>query len=62
MELTVKELRDKLADYPDDYKIVIDRHYFDDGDYSYGWRNRILTDIEINNDDKCRQLELTVYE
>ena len=61
MTFTVKELREQLANYPDDYNVVIDRHLWGDGDYSYGWNNEFINDIEVNQDDDCHQVELTVY-
>lgn len=60
--VTVKELREQLANYPDDDKVVIDRHWWDDGDYSYGWHNEFIDDIEVNHDNNCHQVELTIYE
>ena len=61
MTFTVKELREKLANYPDDYNVVIDRHLYDDGEYSHGWNNEFINDIEVNHDDNFHQVELTVY-
>lgn len=63
MEITVGELIEKLQEYPKDYKIAIDRHYWSDGDYDYGWNNQILTDIDsVNQDDEHHRVELEIYE
>ena len=59
-KLTVKELREQLANYPDDYRVVIDRHSFEDGDYSHGWNNEFMLDIEVEHDDNRHWVELRV--
>ena len=61
-QITCGELIEKLKNFPKDYTVKINRKYFSDGDYDYGWHSETLTDIcDIDKNDEEKTISIQVY-